>query len=103
MEEEPKWIIKPRNYELDSFKYQSKLNPIYITNDPDYANMSSEFYYDTNTGLSALPAGTITIKEYNKDVYVSILTKKIERKNNDIEVQYSIEKQEFLYKIEEIK
>lgn len=43
--------------------YESKLNPIYITNDPDYANMSSEFYYDTNTGLSALPAGTITIKE----------------------------------------
>jgi hypothetical protein len=34
MEEEPRWIIKPRNYELDSFKYQSKLNPISKDQDP---------------------------------------------------------------------
>ena len=43
-------------------KYISRMWPDYITSDPDFANKSSDFYYDVD-GLPALPAGTITIRE----------------------------------------
>lgn len=47
--------------------------------------------------------GNIFIKELNKELNIDIKTKKIERKNNDIEIEYVMEKTNFLYKIEEIK
>ena len=40
MEDEPRWIIKPTNYELDLFKYQAKLNPISKDQDPMNVDIS---------------------------------------------------------------
>lgn len=47
--------------------------------------------------------GKIFIKELNKELEVDIKTKKIKRKDNDIEIKFSTEDNEFLYRIEEIK
>lgn len=47
--------------------------------------------------------GIIYMKELGKKIRIPIITKKIERKNNDIEIQFEIDKKEFLYIIEEIK
>ena len=47
--------------------------------------------------------GIIHIKELEKEIRVPIITKKIERKNNDIEIEFEIDKKDFLYKVEEIK
>lgn len=47
--------------------------------------------------------GFIKIKELSKKIELVIKTNKLERKNNNIEVMFQIEDNEFLYKIEEIK
>lgn len=58
-----------------------------------------EYYFDSGKKTK----GLIEIKELNKKIEVEIETKKIERKNNDIEILFRIENDDFLYKIEEIK
>jgi hypothetical protein len=50
-----------------------------------------------------ITVGNILIKDLNKELNVEIKTKKLERKDNDIEVRFIIENNEFLYQIEEIK
>ena len=47
--------------------------------------------------------GTIQVKEINQKVDIDLKTNKLERKNNDIEVHFSIDDKDFLYRIEEIK
>ena len=47
--------------------------------------------------------GIINVKEFNKEINIDIKTNKLERKNNNIEVEFIIENNTFLYKIEEIK
>ena len=47
--------------------------------------------------------GTIFIKDLNKELELEIKTKKIQRKNNDIEIEFLVEENDFLYKIEVIK
>ena len=47
--------------------------------------------------------GIIKIKELGQVIKLIIETKKIERINHNIEIRFSIEKKDFLYKIEEIK
>ena len=89
--------------DIISYKEKDGTLVIYNLDTNSLVRENDELRMDYLFDMSKKTNGTITIKEYNKDVYVSILTKKIERKNNDIEVQYSIENQEFLYKIEEIK
>lgn len=47
--------------------------------------------------------GTIRIKKLDKILSVVIETKKLIRKNNDIEIVFKIADDEFLYRIEEVK
>lgn len=44
--------------------------------------------------------GQIEIKEYQKTINLPIITKKIEKKDQEIEIKYQVENQDFLYKIE---
>ena len=47
--------------------------------------------------------GCIFIKEIGQKIKVKIKTKKLVRKNNNIEIHFVVEGKDFLYKIEEIK
>ncbi len=47
--------------------------------------------------------GLITLKDNNATVTIIITTNKIERKDHDIRIEYSIEGEKFLYQIKEIK
>lgn len=57
-----------------------------------------DFIFDKNKTTQ----GTITIKELDKDLKVSIKTNKIEKENNNVLIEYSMEEDKFLYRIEEI-
>ena len=59
--------------------------------------MNYLFDMDRNT------EGSIQIKEIGQTILVPIETNKIERKNNDIRIEFHVEGKEFLYQIEEIK
>ena len=47
--------------------------------------------------------GIISMKELNKNIELVIKTKKIERNNLNIEIEFQVEGKDFLYKIEEVK
>ena len=47
--------------------------------------------------------GSIEIKELGQTIKLIIKTKELESKNHNIEIKFSIENKDFLYKIEEIK
>ena len=47
--------------------------------------------------------GIIEMKQMDRKINLEITTKKIERKDHDIKISYNIEKQTYLYQIEEIK
>ena len=46
--------------------------------------------------------GSIFIKELNKIVDINIYTKEINKNNNNIEIEYTIDENKHLYRIEEI-
>lgn len=46
--------------------------------------------------------GTIFIKDLNKELIILIDTKKIIKENNNIEIEYIVENNHYLYRIEEI-
>ena len=56
-----------------------------------------DYLFDVNRKTE----GTIEIKEIGKSIVLPIKTKKLERKNNNIEVEFEIDQKNFLYKIEE--
>lgn len=45
--------------------------------------------------------GEVEIKELNKKIKVKIKTKKIEKKERSIRIEFSVEKEDFIYYIEE--
>ncbi len=47
--------------------------------------------------------GSINLKENNQIVEIPIVTKNIERKNNDIKIEYAVENDIFKYQVEEKK
>lgn len=47
--------------------------------------------------------GTIFIKDLNKELELEIKTKRVQIKNSDIEIEFLVEENDFLYKIEVIK
>ncbi len=47
--------------------------------------------------------GTIKVKEFNKKIKVFIETKEIKKENHDIEIEFIVEDNHFIYRIEEIK
>ena len=57
------------------------------------------YYFDKNKETE----GLITLKESNTTVTINITTNKIQRKDHDIKIEYSIENEVFLYQIKEIK
>ncbi len=47
--------------------------------------------------------GIIYLKDYNKEIRILINTKKIDKKDNNIKIQYKVDNNEFIYEIEVIK
>lgn len=47
--------------------------------------------------------GNMYIKDIDKELNISVNTKKIIKRNNNIEIEYYIDNNHFLYRIEEIK
>ena len=45
----------------------------------------------------------ILIKDYNRHIDVDLKTKKIKKKDNNLEIEFEIDKEKFLYRIEELK
>lgn len=64
---------------------------------------NSELRMDYVFDLKRKTEGILQIKELDHTVRVPIHTKKIERNNINIEINFEIEKKDFLYCIEEIK
>ena len=64
---------------------------------------NAELRMDYSFDVSRKTEGSIEIKELGRKMSIPIETKKLERKNNDIEIKYQVEGMEFLYKIEVIE
>lgn len=101
-DEEKQSFITNAIIQDEVLKYKERDNTTVIY---DYKNNSLfrennelRMEYSFNSGK-----GNILIKELNKELNVDIKIKKLERKNNDIEIEYIMENTNFLYKIEEIK
>ena len=62
-------------------------------------NIKMVYNFDKNKKTE----GLITLKDSNIIVTVNITTNKIEIKDHDIKIEYSIEDEVFLYQIKEIK
>lgn len=86
-------------------KYKEEANTIvkfdYTTNELTRENNELRLNYlfleDNKT------EGIIYVKDLKKELVLEIKTKKIQRKNYDIEIEFAVEEEEFLYKIEVIK
>lgn len=65
----------------------------------DNNELRMNYIFKENEGTT----GTITIKEYNKNIDVVIKTNKVELNNNNISIEYEIENNKFIYRLEEIK
>ena len=89
--------------DIISYKEKDGTLVIYNLDTNSLVRENDELRMDYLFDVSKETSGTIKVKEYNKDIYVPLITKKLERKNNDIEVQYNIDDKVFLYKVEEIK
>ena len=68
-----------------------------LTRDNEELKMNYEFSLNKKT------TGTILIKELNKTLNLEIQTKKMIVENDDIEINFVVENNKFLYKIEVIK
>lgn len=92
-------------YQDKILKYQEEDKTKVILNLKDYSltrennEMKMSYLFQKNKET----IGTIKIKEYYRSLDIKIKTIKLERKNNNIEIKYIVENEEFLYKIEEIK
>lgn len=58
-----------------------------------------DYLFDVNRKTE----GIIYIKDIGQKLVIKITTKKLIRKNNNIEIHFVIENKKFLYKVEEIK
>lgn len=86
-------------------KYKEKDNTTMII---DYQNNkllreNNNIKLEIPFSLNNKTIGTINLKDMNKTLNIEIETTKIEKKNNDIEIEYKIEEKVFLYHMEEIK
>ena len=86
-------------------KYQENNHTMVIYN---YENNSlvrenEELRMDYLFDVERKTEGTIQVKELGQSIKLKIKTNKLERKNNNIEVNFNIEGKNFLYKIEELK
>lgn len=88
-------IIKYKEPNYTMVTYNFKDNSLFREND----ELRMEYYFNSEKKTK----GSINIKELNKKIDLEIKTKKIERKNNNIEIEFIIDSNIFLYKIEEIK
>ena len=90
--------------EEDKIKYKEDKNTTVIWNykdntllrETDQLRITYKFQEQKKT------EGIIEIKEYNQNIKVEIHTKKLERKKNNIKLEFKIEQDEFLYCIEEL-
>ena len=85
-------ILKYKERDNTTVIYDYKNNSLFRENN------ELRMDYSFNSGK-----GNIFIKGLNKKLNIKIKTKKIERKINIIEIEYVIENNNFLYKVEEIK
>lgn len=74
----------------------------------DYRNNTlirenSEFRMEYIFVKNKTTLGTILLKENNKKIEIPIKTEEIIKNNNNIKIKYEIDKNKFIYEIEEIK
>ncbi len=89
----------------DTIKYKEDDKTIvkfnYRTNELNRENDELKMRYLFSNRKKTI--GTIAIKELAKTLNIQISTKKIKRKDYNIEIEFQIEENDFLYKIEVIK
>ncbi|MBR2678781.1 MAG: hypothetical protein IKE63_05130 [Bacilli bacterium] len=61
--------------------------------------MKMIYYFNEKSSEDSI----ILIKDYNRHINLNIITDRIRRKDNDLEIEFEIDKEKFLYRIEEIK
>lgn len=90
--------------EDDVIKYKEKNNTLvkFDYNKNTLFRENEELRMDYVFRRNEKTEGTIRVKELNQIIKVPIETKKIERKNNNIEISFIVSDNEFLYKIEEV-
>lgn len=86
-------------------KYKSEKNTIEIFdyNNNKLTRENDELRIDYNFDLGKNTTGIIFVKELNKNLKVNIETKTIERKNNDIKIEFIVENNTIIYQIKVIK
>lgn len=85
-----------RYFEKDNTKTIFDFNKYSLERESETLKMKYEFQLNKKT------KGIIEMKELNKKIEVEINTKKINKEGNNIEIEYSIENQSFLYRIEDV-
>ena len=86
-------------------KYKSEDNTIEVFDYDNYklTRENNELRMDYIFDLNKETKGTVFVKDLNKELEVNIKTKKIERNNNDIEIDFYVEESNIKYHIEVIK
>ena len=90
--------------EEDVIKYKEKNNTLvrFDYNKNTLVRENDEMRMDYIFRRNEKTEGTIKVKELSKTITIPIETKKLKRKNYNIEIAFKVADNEFLYKIEEV-
>lgn len=88
-------IIKYKETDNSLAIYNYNLNELYREND----ELRMRYRFNENKKTE----GNIFVKSINRDISIQIKTKKIKKENDNIEIEFMVENDKFLYKIEVIE
>ena len=90
--------------EDDIIKYKEKNNTLvkFDYNKNTLVRENDELRMDYVFRRNEKTEGTIRVKDLNKIIKIPIETKTLKRKNNNIEIEFLVSEDLFLYKIEEV-
>ena len=88
-------VIKYTEEDNTKVKYNYKNNELIREN--------NELLMKYSFNSDKITKGEILVKELDRNLDIEIKTKSIDRKDNDLKVEFSIEDEKFIYRIEEVK
>lgn len=89
--------------EVIKYKSEDKTTEVFDYNNYKLTRENSELRMDYVFDLNNDTKGTVFVKELNRELEINIRTKKIERNNTDIEIEFVVEDNTIKYQIEVIK
>lgn len=89
--------------EVIKYKSEDNTTEVFDYNNYKLTRENSELRMDYVFDLNNDTKGTVFVKELNRELEVNIKTKKLERNNTDIEIEFVVEDNTIKYQIEVIK